>query len=186
MARRRKKIAIDALQLTGGGKLTEKPDRIINGPLYKDVAMKLGISSIGHAPRFDSDSIDTSTIEPASKRSKIRETLSKPGCSTSHKMASKTSVNVHSDNTNPMLETATHSDTNVANMEHSDQLQEHLNGLEMKLLQSQLDEIVTQKEKLRMLEKAQALVDDEVKHKIAMMKLAEEAERLKVERSKPT
>lgn len=184
-------MTIDAIQLTGGGKLTDKQNRVINGPLYQDVASKLGISASGHLPRFDSDSTSPSTVEPASKRSKYKLDLNTRGVGTSQKCAPTTSANPH--NTNLMVNNVTHTVTNlVTDVANSDQLEDDSNDLEMKILQSQLerDEIVKEKEEIENemmkieLTKAQALVDEEIKHKKTMMKLVEEAERLKVERSK--
>lgn len=197
LARRRQKIIIDATKKTGGGSLTEKQKGIIDGPLYRDIATRLGISASGNVPRFDSDSADQSEIEPPSKRLKSKLSLNTSGDETIRRMQ-KTFSNVHSRNTTLIHDCVPRANTNVVTqVTHSDQLTERShaqikNDLNEKLLLSRLETagIVKEKEKIDNelveieLMKAPALMDDEIDHKRTMMKLEEETGRLNVERAK--
>lgn len=53
-ARQRETLVKKQLE-TGGGQLSKGEQRIVKSPAYTDLAIKLGISAFGNAPRTDSD-----------------------------------------------------------------------------------------------------------------------------------
>lgn len=65
-ARKRQQI-IRKQRETGGGSLTKEEQRIIKGPEYSDLILKLGISASGSAPRADSDAQTGTSCEPPTK-----------------------------------------------------------------------------------------------------------------------
>lgn len=73
-ARRRDKLIKKSQLQTGGGRLTIPEKRIVESPLYLDIANKLGVSASGNVPRFDSDSASGSQIEPPTSR--LRQIMS--------------------------------------------------------------------------------------------------------------
>lgn len=67
VARKREALRKKAQNQTGGGTLSKTEQRIVDSPLFADVATKMGASASGNSSRFDSDLGNLVPIPPTSR-----------------------------------------------------------------------------------------------------------------------
>lgn len=67
-AARKRHAITQKLKQTGGGSLTKEEKRIVTGPEYADLILKLGKSAVGCEARADSDAQPGSSSEPPTSR----------------------------------------------------------------------------------------------------------------------
>lgn len=72
-ARKRSQL-IAKQNATGGGRLTNQEQKIVDSAMYGDLALKLGNSAIGNDARGDSDAINIDTPAPTTRLERIINT----------------------------------------------------------------------------------------------------------------
>lgn len=106
-ARKREALRRKTQIQTGGGKLTQTEQRIVDSVLYADIALKMGASATGNTSRFDSDSTNAVPSPPTNRLSNaiVESEESRMSFDSDSMLFSATSIRQNGDNDYDMNDT---------------------------------------------------------------------------------